>query len=163
LGFARARQLVPYLHALGIETLYLSPVTMAAPGSSHGYDVIDPTRPRPRHWGSDKELEALLGANWPSAVLAMLIDVVPNHMAAVAENPWWWDVLATGEGGLRSPATSTSTGTRYHGRVLLPVLGRSLAEVIADAELEVAFENGGPRTVLLRPPVSRSIPTVPTN
>ena len=141
LGFARARQLVPYLHALGIETLYVSPVTMAAPGSTHGYDVIDPTRLDPA-LGSDGELEALLG-ELAQRGMAMLIDIVPNHMAAVAENPWWWDVLARGRGSAFARYFDIDW-TRYQGKVLLPVLGRSLAEVIANAELAVRFEDGVP-------------------
>ena len=57
LGFSGARALVPYLHRLGIETLYLSPVLAAAPGSTHGYDVIDPGRLDPA-LGSAEEFEA---------------------------------------------------------------------------------------------------------
>ena len=40
--FADATRAVPYLHALGITDCYLSPISKAAPGSDHGYDVIDP-------------------------------------------------------------------------------------------------------------------------
>ena len=43
-GFAAARALVPYLRDLGISHLYLSPSFQARPGSTHGYDVIDPRR-----------------------------------------------------------------------------------------------------------------------
>ncbi len=59
LGFVGARALVPYLHRLGIETLYVSPVCAAAPGSTHGYDVIDPTRLDPA-LGSPEDFEDLL-------------------------------------------------------------------------------------------------------
>jgi (1->4)-alpha-D-glucan 1-alpha-D-glucosylmutase len=143
LGFARARQLVPYLDDLGVETLYVSPVTAAAPGSTHGYDVIDPSRLDPA-LGSIDEFEALL-AELNRRDMALLIDIVPNHMAAVAENSWWWDVLRQGQG---------SKFARYfdidwaagNGRVLLPVLGRPLSEVVADAELAVV-EEGGPLTL----------------
>ena len=143
LGFARARQLVPYLDDLGVETLYVSPVTAAAPGSTHGYDVIDPSRLDPA-LGSIDEFEALL-AELDRRDMALLIDIVPNHMAAVAENPWWWDVLRQGQG---------SEFARYfdidwaagNGRVLLPVLGRPLSEVVAHAELAVVDE-GGPLTL----------------
>ena len=52
LDFARARELVPYLRELGVSHLYLSPALQARPGSTHGYDVIDPDaglgRPRRR-------------------------------------------------------------------------------------------------------------------
>ncbi|MCA9822221.1 MAG: hypothetical protein KC470_06420, partial [Dehalococcoidia bacterium] len=42
--FDDARRIVPYLHALGISHLYLSPIARARRGSTHGYDVVDPTR-----------------------------------------------------------------------------------------------------------------------
>ena len=44
LDFAGARALVPYLRELGVSHLYLSPVLQAREGSTHGYDVVDPTR-----------------------------------------------------------------------------------------------------------------------
>ncbi|HLZ89348.1 MAG TPA: alpha-amylase family glycosyl hydrolase, partial [Puia sp.] len=33
--------LLPYLHELGISTIYASPLTTALKGSQHGYDVTD--------------------------------------------------------------------------------------------------------------------------
>jgi (1->4)-alpha-D-glucan 1-alpha-D-glucosylmutase len=139
LGFDRARQLVPYLGDLGVETLYVSPVTMAAPGSTHGYDVIDPGRLDPA-LGSADEFDALLEA-LAQRGMALLIDMVPNHMAAVATNPWWWDVLRQGRGSAFAPYFDIDW-TRDQGRVLLPVLGRPLAEVLSRSELAVAVEGG---------------------
>ncbi len=139
LGFARAAQLVPYLDALGVETLYVSPVTMAAPGSTHGYDVVDPTRLDPA-LGSADDLDALLAA-LAGRAMSLLIDAVPNHMAAVAANPWWWDVLERGSGSAFAPYFDIDW-TKHEGRVLLPVLSRPLAAVIADAELAVGLEDG---------------------
>jgi hypothetical protein len=40
LGFEEVRALVPYLEALGITDVYLSPCFRCGPGSSHGYDVL---------------------------------------------------------------------------------------------------------------------------
>jgi len=139
LGFDRARQLVPYLGDLGIETLYVSPVTTAAPGSTHGYDVINPNRLDPA-LGSADEFDALL-EELAGRDMALLIDVVPNHMAAVSANPWWWDVLRRGRGSAFAPYFDIDW-TRHHGRVLLPVLGRPLAEVLARAELALVVEDG---------------------
>ena len=139
LGFDRARQLVPYLCDLGVETLYVSPVTTAAPGSTHGYDVIDPSRLDPALGSADQFdalLEELVGRD-----MALLIDVVPNHMAAVAANPWWWDVLRRGRGSAFALYFDIDW-TAHQGRVLLPVLGRSLAEVLARGELAVVVEDG---------------------
>ena len=88
LGFREARRLVPYLQELGVSHLYLSPVLAARPGSTHGYDVVDPTRVSDELGGED-ELRALA-----SSGLGVLLDVVPNHMAADPEhNPFWRDPL----------------------------------------------------------------------
>jgi (1->4)-alpha-D-glucan 1-alpha-D-glucosylmutase len=85
LGFARARSLVPYLRELGISHLYLSPSLQARAGSTHGYDVVDPTRISADLGGEEAFRELC------SAGLGVLLDIVPNHMAAVDENPWWPD------------------------------------------------------------------------
>ena len=42
--FADAATQVPMLATLGVSHLYLSPILQAAPGSAHGYDVVDHTR-----------------------------------------------------------------------------------------------------------------------
>jgi (1->4)-alpha-D-glucan 1-alpha-D-glucosylmutase len=43
-GFQEARELVPYLIELGVSHLYLSPIMEAQSGSTHRYDVVDPTQ-----------------------------------------------------------------------------------------------------------------------
>jgi (1->4)-alpha-D-glucan 1-alpha-D-glucosylmutase len=85
LDFAGARRLVPYLRELGVSHLYLSPSLQARPGSTHGYDVLDPTRVS-GELGGEAELRALC-REAPGVVL----DIVPNHMAADAANPFWAD------------------------------------------------------------------------
>jgi (1->4)-alpha-D-glucan 1-alpha-D-glucosylmutase len=85
MSFARARELVPYLRALGVSHLYLSPVLQARRGSTHGYDVIDPRRVSD-DLGGEAALRELAGAG-----LDVLLDVVPNHMATDDENPFWTD------------------------------------------------------------------------
>jgi (1->4)-alpha-D-glucan 1-alpha-D-glucosylmutase len=84
-GFARARALVPYLEQLGISHLYLSPVLQARTGSEHGYDVTDPRRVSDALGGED-ELRRLAAAG-----LGVILDIVPNHMCASEENPFWHD------------------------------------------------------------------------
>ena len=88
-GFDSARQLVPYLRDLGISHLYLSPSLQARPGSTHGYDVIDPSR-------LSDDLGGLpgfraLAAEAHGAGLGIVLDVVPNHMAADDGNRFWHD------------------------------------------------------------------------
>ena len=61
----------------------------------HGYDVIDPTRVNPE-LGGEAGLRALVAA-LRAAGLGLIVDIVPNHMAAGGmENPWWADVLRHG-------------------------------------------------------------------
>ncbi|MBV9604613.1 MAG: hypothetical protein JO027_05890, partial [Solirubrobacterales bacterium] len=88
-GFAEARALVPYLRDLGISHLYLSPSFQARPGSTHGYDVIDPRQVSNDLGGADG-LRALSGAA-RDAGLGLILDVVPNHMAADDANHYWAD------------------------------------------------------------------------
>jgi len=85
-GFAQARELVPYLRDLGVSHLYLSPSLQARAGSQHGYDVVDPRRISDTLGGED-EFRALAGSG-----LGVVLDIVPNHMAAVDENEFWRDL-----------------------------------------------------------------------
>jgi (1->4)-alpha-D-glucan 1-alpha-D-glucosylmutase len=82
--FAAVRRLVPYLRGLGISHLYLSPILQAREGSTHGYDVIDPTRVS-RALGGEKRLRKL------AAEMPIVLDIVPNHMGVSPENRWWAD------------------------------------------------------------------------
>jgi (1->4)-alpha-D-glucan 1-alpha-D-glucosylmutase len=85
LDFAAVRELVPYLRDLGISHLYLSPSLQARSGSTHGYDVVDPTRVS-ETLGGEAGLRALREAG-----LEIVLDIVPNHMGASEENRWWAD------------------------------------------------------------------------
>ena len=91
LGFREARALIPYLAELGVSHLYLSPLLQARHGSTHGYDVVDPTRVS-ENLGGEDELRALSSAA-RDAGLGVVLDIVPNHMAATDENPFWRDPL----------------------------------------------------------------------
>jgi (1->4)-alpha-D-glucan 1-alpha-D-glucosylmutase len=88
-GFDDARALVPYLSALGISHLYLSPSLQARPGSTHGYDVVDPRRISPE-LGGEEAFRSLSEAA-SRAGMGIVLDTVPNHMAAVDDNPFWAD------------------------------------------------------------------------
>jgi (1->4)-alpha-D-glucan 1-alpha-D-glucosylmutase len=84
-GFEQARQLVPYLQRLGVSHLYLSPSLRARSGSTHGYDVVEPTEVS-EELGGERAFRALAAAG-----LGIVLDIVPNHMAASDENPFWRD------------------------------------------------------------------------
>ena len=88
-GFAHARARVPYLRDLGVSHLYLSPALQARPGSTHGYDVIDPGR-LSEDLGGRAEFERLASAAH-DAGLGLILDLVPNHMAADDANRFWAD------------------------------------------------------------------------
>jgi (1->4)-alpha-D-glucan 1-alpha-D-glucosylmutase len=83
--FAAVRSLVPYLRELGVSHLYLSPALQARTGSTHGYDVVDPTRVSDA-LGGEEGLRALAGEG-----LRIVLDIVPNHMGVSDENRWWAD------------------------------------------------------------------------
>ena len=91
LGFREAAELVPYLAQLGVSHLYLSPSLEARRGSTHGYDVVDPTHVS-EELGGEGELRAL-AAVAREAGLGTVLDIVPNHMAATDGNPFWRDPL----------------------------------------------------------------------
>ncbi len=83
--FDDVRALVPYLRSLGVSHLYLSPSLQARSGSTHGYDVVDPTRVS-ESLGGEAALRELAGAG-----LGIILDIVPNHMGTGDENRWWAD------------------------------------------------------------------------
>jgi len=88
-GFAAAAELIPYLRDLGISHLYLSPSLQAREGSTHGYDVVDPTRLSEALGGEQAFRE--LAAQAHGAGMGIVLDVVPNHMATDPANRFWSD------------------------------------------------------------------------
>lgn len=138
----RARSLADYLARLGVSHLYLSPVLRARRGSAHGYDTVDPRVLDPA-LGSERDLRAL-ARDLEARGLGILLDIVPNHMAADPESPAFDDVLRAGP---RSPfaawfdvAWEDARGRRRP--LLLPVLGRPLPECLAQGELWLVREEG---------------------
>jgi (1->4)-alpha-D-glucan 1-alpha-D-glucosylmutase len=139
IGFAGATALVPFLHGLGIETCYVSPVTRARTGSTHGYDVVDPTRLDPS-LGSEQAFETMLAA-LADHDMGLLIDIVPNHMAASTENPFFADVLRHGRRSEFAPYFDIAWDEQ-DGKILLPVLGKPLPEVLEAGEIQLIPDNG---------------------
>src|ERR1700726_1851466 len=141
--FADTIKILDYLHELGISDLYLSPILASRKGSGHGYDVTDPSRINP-DLGSEEEFAALLG-ELQNRGMGLVLDTVPNHMAASAENPWWMDVL---ENGTQS-AFAAFFDIEWHphsrsldGKILLPVLGRPFGEALDSGEIKLTFQDG---------------------
>jgi (1->4)-alpha-D-glucan 1-alpha-D-glucosylmutase len=144
----------PHLARLGVSHLYLSPILAAEPGSTHGYDVVDPTRLDPERGG--EEGWAALVAAARAAGLGIVLDVVPNHMSVAGEgNRLWWDVL---EHGLASRhARVFDLGDPPELPILLPVLGDAVG--VALEQRELALERRGPDVVLRAP--ARAFPVSP--
>ena len=138
--FDHARRLAGYLRRLGVGDLFASPVFEARPGSEHGYDVVDPGRLR-SELGGDAGFDRLAD-ELERQDLGLLLDVVPNHMAASDRNPWWWDVL---QHGRRSPYASffDIDWAAGSGQVLLPVLGGPFGEALENGELVLSVSEVG--------------------
>jgi (1->4)-alpha-D-glucan 1-alpha-D-glucosylmutase len=141
---ARAR--VPYLHALGVSHVYCSPVLAARTGSTHGYDVADPTHVS-LELGGDEAFVALAETVHAHG-MGILLDIVPNHMGVGPENPYWEDVLAHGKSSQYAPWFDVdwrAPTRRLAGKVLLPVLGDTLDAVIGRDELAIEVSDQGVR------------------
>jgi (1->4)-alpha-D-glucan 1-alpha-D-glucosylmutase len=113
---------LPYLHDLGIDWVYLSPLLAAEPGSTHGYDVVDFEHVDDSRGGA--EGLAALSAEARRLGLGVLVDIVPNHVgvATPSKNPWWWEVLKNGRGSTYAPAFDIDWDFGQ-GKLRVPVLG----------------------------------------
>src|SRR5258708_6462303 len=137
-----------YLASLGVTHLYCSPVLQAAPGSSHGYDVVDPTRVS-EELGGEVALRRL-GAPLHEQELGLLVDIVPNHMATAGRaNPWWWDLLRNGPASRYANYFDIdweSPISAVKGKVLLGVLGDRYGRELEHGRL--TLEREGSETVV---------------
>ncbi|HEU4699402.1 MAG TPA: malto-oligosyltrehalose synthase, partial [Gemmatimonadales bacterium] len=138
-----AAELVDYLRELGVTHLYSSPLLQARPGSTHGYDVVDPTR-LDGEIGTETEF-GTLAARLRAARMGMVLDIVPNHMATARENERWQDVLRHGQASRFArwfdiEWRASERDLRH--RVLLPVLGDQRSRVLERGEITLAYEDG---------------------
>ncbi|HKU62723.1 MAG TPA: malto-oligosyltrehalose synthase [Gemmatimonadales bacterium] len=143
---ADARALVPYLRRLGVSHLHCSPLLRSRQGSTHGYDVVDPTMLDPE-LGSEADLAALHQA-LAGQGMGLVLDIVPNHMAASHENPAWEDVLTHGPASRYARWFDIDWRTSepdLRSRVLLPVLGDPRAHALERGEIALAVRSGVPR------------------
>ncbi len=137
--FADAAEIVPQLATLGISHLYLSPILQAVPGSTHGYDVIDPSRIRAEFGGAEGLTR--LAAAVRDAGLGMILDIVPNHVGLHSPaNPWWWETLRDGPTGRYGRHLDIRWTEGRHGQptVLVPQLGAPLDDELAGDDLHLA-------------------------
>ena len=132
--FDRAAGLAPYLARLGVSHLYASPIFTAAPGSTHGYDIADHCEIDPElggRAGFDRMVAALREQN-----LSLILDIVPNHMAADLANPWWLSVV---EWGRQSPY-ARHFDVDWSERLTLPMLGRPYADALESGDIRLALD-----------------------
>ena len=138
-GFQAVAQRAPYLAALGISHVYLSPILQAAPGSTHGYDVVNHQQVSQELGGEDgfKELLGVLQRHG----LGIILDVVPNHMSISTQgNDWWWDVLENGPASLYAGYFDVDwqhPDARLRHKVLVPILGDHYGKVMAAGQISV--------------------------
>jgi len=144
LRFEDAKTLVPYLYRLGISDLYASPILKARSRSLHGYDVTDPSQFNPE-LGTTEEFDTL-AQTLKQHEMGLLLDIVPNHMAASPENPWWMDFLENGwcspyaiffDIGWNPPDINTKE------KVVLPILDKPYKQALENQEFTLRLEDAG--------------------
>jgi (1->4)-alpha-D-glucan 1-alpha-D-glucosylmutase len=143
-GFAAAAEIADYLADLGASHLYLSPILQAASGSTHGYDVVDPTRISADLGGESAYRQ--MTATAAAAGLRQLVDTVPNHMAVTGrDNVWWWDVLEDGPASIYAPFFDVDWNppeAKLRNVVLLPILGDHYGRELEAGRLRLEREGG---------------------
>src|SRR5437870_539204 len=142
--FAQAREIVRYLHELGVSDAYASPYFQASQESLHGYDITDHNKLNAAI-GSRQEYDAWI-AELHVRQMGQLLDFVPNHMG-IGEplNQWWVDVLENGPSSMYAPYFDIDWRPQksdLHDKVLLPILGDQYGRVLERGELQLHFADG---------------------
>lgn len=134
-------RIIPYLRKLGVSTVYASPVFKSTPGSTHGYDALNPHQINPEIGTEDKLKE--LSKQLRERGIGWLQDIVPNHMAFSTENPWLNDVLEKGTQSRYASFFDTPLSSPlYKDRIMVPFLGAPLEDVIKNSELKIDYREG---------------------
>jgi (1->4)-alpha-D-glucan 1-alpha-D-glucosylmutase len=142
--FSHAAELAEYLATLGVSHCYASPIWRAAEGSSHGYDVADPTQINPELGGMNgfKHLMASL----QKCGLGLILDVVPNHMCVTtSSNPYWWDLLESGPASQYARLFDidwTPPKEELSNKILLPRLADQYGRVLEDQQIQIFYSQG---------------------
>src|SRR5438477_7416185 len=142
--FAQAREIVPYLHALGVSDAYASPYFQASAESLHGYDITDHNKLNAAV-GSREEYDSWI-AELHAHSMGQVLDFVPNHVG-IAEplNQWWMDVLENGPSSRYAPYFDIDwhpLKSDLRDKVLLPILSDQYGRVLERGELHVYFKEG---------------------
>jgi (1->4)-alpha-D-glucan 1-alpha-D-glucosylmutase len=141
--FDHAAELVDYFAALGVSHVYASPLTVPQPGSTHGYDTVDPTRVNPELGGEDalRRLVDKLRAQR----MGLIADIVPNHMGiGGAHNRWWLDILMWGRHSRYARHFDVdwhSPDPALRGKVLAPFLGASYGDELQAGRIALRVDD----------------------
>lgn len=136
--FEDAQKVAEYLKRLGISHVYCSPYLQAAPGSMHGYNVVDPEKVNVELGGEEglRSFSEKLG----QLELGQVLDIVPNHMATGPQNCYWWDVLENGPSSLYASWFDIdwhSAEVKLQNKVLIPVLGDQYGRALSARQIRV--------------------------
>jgi len=135
--FKSLDEIIPYLKALGIDTIYASPIFEASPGSTHGYDTTNPHRINPEI-GTEKELYQL-SAKLKKNGIAWLQDIVPNHMAFHTNNSWLMDVLKKGKAS--EYAAFFDINLTQEPKLMVPFLGEDLNDAVKNDAIQLVAKD----------------------
>ena len=142
--FQSAKNIIAYIAELGISDIYASPIFKARKGSTHGYDVVDPTLLNPE-LGTPEDFEALI-SDIKARDMGWVQDIVPNHMAYDSENTWLMDVLENGTDSEASDYFDIEWEHPYEdvkGRVLAPMLGNFYGQCLDNGEIQLQYDESG--------------------
>ncbi len=143
-GFDAAAAIADYLHGLGISHVYCSPYLQAAPGSQHGYDVVDQHNVNEELGGS--AAHARFSLRLGECILGQVLDIVPNHMAISGRrNRYWWDVLENGPSSRYAfyfDIEWQPHEEKFRNKLLIPILGDHYGRVLSRKEIQIK-RNGG--------------------
>ena len=143
-NFEAAKNIIAYLSELGISDLYASPIFKARKGSTHGYDVVDPTQINPE-LGTPEQFEALI-SQIKHYDMGWVQDIVPNHMAYDSQNQLLMDVLENGSDSESFDYFDIEWDQAYEdikGRVLAPMLGNFYGESLENGEIQLKYKESG--------------------
>jgi len=140
--FDDAAAIAEYLRELGVSHVYSSPYLQAAPGSMHGYDVVDHQRVNDELGGAaaHKRFCERLG----EVKLGQVLDIVPNHMSLGRENRYWWDVLENGTSSRYASFFDIDwqpQEERLRDKVLVPILGDQYGRILQSGGITVQRQN----------------------
>ncbi len=138
-NFADFKKIIPYLRELGIDTIYAAPILQSTPGSMHGYDGVN-TNLINSELGTLEELRAIK-KQLSKYKIKWLQDIVPNHMAFHPANKWLMNLLEFGESSKYCSFFDTcySSNLFEKGKLMVPILGSTFQEAIANRDINVIF------------------------